>query len=69
MINESFLTNDDTLNIFNSKFIRIKKLSNISNEKHLALMSIDIIKTNETDENDDKNSFIKTFEIDEKKNR
>ena len=65
MINELFLISDDTLNIFKSEFIKIKKLSNISDEKNLTLMSIDVIKTNEIDKNDEKNLFIKTFEIDE----
>ena len=64
MINESFLISDDTLNILKSEFIRIGKLSNISDEKNLTLILIDIIRTDETDENDKKNSFIKTLETD-----
>ena len=65
IINESFLINNDTLNILKSKFIKIEKLSNISNKKNLALIFTDIIKTNKMNENDEKNSFIKRFKIDE----
>ena len=65
MINESFLINDNTLNIFKSKFIRIEKLSNINDGKNLTLMFIDIIRTDKTDENNEENSFIRTFETDE----
>ena len=64
MINKSFLISDDTLNILKSEFIKIDELTNISDEKNLALMFIDIIKTDETDENDE-DSFIRTLEIDE----
>ena len=65
VINELFLISDDTLNIFKSQFIKIEELSNISNEKDLTLMPIDIIRTDETDENDKEDSFIKTLETDE----
>ena len=65
MINESFLINDDTLNILKLKFIKIEKLSNINDEKNLALMFINIIRTNKTNKNDEKNLFIETLETDE----
>ena len=65
MINELFLINDDTLNIFKSKFIKIKELLNINDEKNSTLMFTNIIKTNKINENDKKNSFIKTLETDE----
>ena len=67
MINELFLINDDTLNIFKSEFIKIEKLLNINNEKNLISMFIDVIKTDKINENDEKNSFIRTFETDEDK--
>ena len=65
MINKLFLINDDILNILKSEFIKIEELSDISNEKNLALIFIDIIKTDKMNDNDKKNSFIKIFEIDE----
>ena len=60
-----FLISDDTLNIFKLEFIKIEKLSNFNNEKNLTLISIDAIKTDEIDENNKKNSFIRTFETDQ----
>ena len=65
MINELFLINDDTLNILKSEFNKIKELLNISNEKNLILIFIDIIRIDKTDENNEKNLFIKIFETDE----
>ena len=61
MINESFLISDDKLNIFKLEFIRIEKLSDISNEKNLVLIFIDIIKIKK---NDEKKLFIKALETD-----
>ena len=58
---------DNTLNIVKSEFIKIEKLSNIKDEENLTLMSINIIKTDEIDENDKKNSFLKIFETDKNK--
>ena len=65
MINESFLINDDMLNILKSEFIKIEELSNISNEKNLTLMFINFIRTNKINKNDQKNLFIETLETDE----
>ena len=59
------MINDETLNILKSEFIKIEKLSNISDGKNLTLMLINAIKTNETDEKNKKNSFIRTFKTDE----
>ena len=55
------------LNILKSKLIRIENLSNINDEKNLTLMLTDIIKTDETDKNNEENSFIKTLETDKDK--
>ena len=65
VINESFLISDNTLNILKSKFIRIEKLSNIIDEENLIFIFTDVIKTDETDKNDEENSFIRIFETDE----
>ena len=65
MINELFLINNDMLNILKSEFTKIKELSNINDEKNLTLMSTDVIRTDKIDENDEENSFIKTFKTDE----
>ena len=59
------MINNDTLNILKSKFIKIEKLLNINNEKNLTLIFIDVIRTDKTDKNDEKNSFIRTLRIDE----
>ena len=67
VINESFLINDDTLNIFKLEFIKTEKSSDIDDEKDLVLIFTDIIKIDKIDENDKKDLFIRIFETDENK--